>query len=359
MLYSKIAMKKIYLYISLVLVLSVNLYSCKEDETPVYPTENDELVDVSEDKTEMTVSTEKIDVIKDQSKVLEIQSGAGDYKASVLDKSIAEVSVEGNSILVIGKNYGNTELVVSDKNGNYKNVKVEVYKTDELKLANNSIELVLPFGKPSESSVMIVSGNGGYTIISSNKSVATVEIDPKNPENIIIKAFSVGETELSVTDYRGLNAKVMITVISKDTPFSDQQLESIKADNEVKYMFGITNYLDIIKGENNTRWESYYNGKSKNFSLDYGVTNYYACGAMYTQAQKHILVVQFDNEISYEPGSKYNGKLYVKNNRQFILNNVDCTFEVIQYKDGKVWATYYHVDEESGDVSSGYMIFNE
>lgn len=353
-------MKKIYLYISLILVLSVNLYSCKEDETPVYPTENDELVEVSEDKAEgMTVSAEKIDVIKEQSKTLEIQSGSGDYRVSVLDNTIAEATIEGNSILVVGKNYGNTELLISDKNSNYKNVKVEVYKTDELKLASNSIELVLPFGKPSESSVMIVSGNGDYTLVSSNKSVATVEIDSKNTENIIIKALSVGETELSVTDYRGLNAKAIINVTSKDTPFSDQQLETIKADGEVKYMFGTTNYLEIIKSENNTTWERYYNGKSKDFTLDYGTTNYYACGAMYYQAQKHILVVQFDNAISYEPGSKYNGKLRVKNNRQFILNNVDCAFEVIQYKDGKVWATYYHVDEESGDVFSGYMIFNE
>ena len=57
-------MKKKYLYISLALVLSAGLYSCDDDDAPLYPEENDELVEVSDDKSGITGSSEKINIIK-------------------------------------------------------------------------------------------------------------------------------------------------------------------------------------------------------------------------------------------------------------------------------------------------------
>ena len=109
-------MKKKYLYISLALVLSAGLYSCDDDDAPLYPEENDELVEVSDDKSGITVSSEKIDIIKGQTKTFEITAGAGDYRLSVLDKTVAEAAIEGNIVTVKSLAQGKTVNFDSIKN---------------------------------------------------------------------------------------------------------------------------------------------------------------------------------------------------------------------------------------------------
>lgn len=305
------------------------------------------------EESPLNVGVDFVDVIKDKTKQIQIMEGAGEYKIMALDPDIVEASIDGSTITVMGKNYGQTEMVVSDKGGHYKNIKVDVYKTDQLKLSAEQLDLALPFGKPSESSFDVISGNGGYSISSSNEDVVTVALAADNSEQVIISAKTVGQAEITVTDYRGLSAKVQVNVTVTESPFTEQQLEAIKAETEVKYMFGRDNYWDLIASSKRVTFSG-----GNSFTLDFN--NYYpAYGIQYSGSQLYILVVAFDKAIDYTLGKKEGGKLYVRNNRVYILQGVDCTFEVIQHKDGKVWAVFYHVDQKSGEVYSGYMIFNE
>ncbi len=301
---------------------------------------------------QLKVEEDFVGVIKSETKQVQIVEGAGEYRVMVLDPDIVEASVEGNTIIVKGKNYGQTEIVVSDKEGHYKNIRLDVYKTDRLELASEQLDLALPFGKPSESILDIISGNGGYTLSSSDKDVVTVALAADNPERIVISAKSAGKAEITVTDYKGLSAKVQVNVTVTDTPFTEQQIEAIKSETEVKYMLGTDNYWNLI--DSSVRQTLSGSG----FSFDFVHYNP-GYGIQYRGRQYYLLVVTFDKKIDYTLGKKEGGKLYVKNNKVFILQGVDCTFEVIQHKDGKVWATFYHVDQKSGDVYSGYMIFKE
>lgn len=347
MLYSKIAMKKIYLYISLVLVLSVNLYSCKEDETPVYPTENDELVDVSEDKTEMTVSTEKIDVIKDQSKALEIQSGAGDYKASVLDKSIAEVSVEGSAVIVKGLAQGETEMIVSDKNGSFKNVKVDVYLTDNLIIDQTEVNIELPFGKPAVKIINVTEGNGNYVVSSANKGIVTASVDGSK---ITLSAVAEGETEITVMDSHGLSAKVIIKVTINNSAFSSAELESIMTKSDVQY---------VLWPEEDFYKKSGVMLTAKNEDLGsfpgIGDKGLKQTGVYLRGTGKTALTVAFESDINYTLDKEESGYLYERDNDwTFEYKKVPCTFKVIKKDGSKSWAIFYTNGEE---IVKGYMIF--
>lgn len=345
-------MKKKYLYLSLIFVTAFNLSSCSEDETPTYPEEKDQVVEVPE-SSEITVDKETLSIIKGQSQNLEITEGAGDYKALVLDKTIAETSLEGNTVTVKALAQGNTEFIISDKGGAYKNIKVEVYLTDNIQTSLSELNMALPFGKPSESFFTMTEGNGGYTATSSNEEVATVSISASEPDKVVVSAVKEGQTEITVTDVHGLSAKVTVNVTVSDSPFTQEQLEAIKADETVKYMVGSEDYLSLI----DTAKRVYHNGQSKDFTTNF-MTYYYACGIEWMGNQQHMLIVQFDNKVSLDLGKKEGGKLVIKKNRKFICSNVPCTFEIIKHENGKVWAIYY-AQLENEDVISGYMIFEE
>lgn len=345
-------MKKKYLYLSLIFAAAFNLSSCSENETPTYPEEKDQVVEVPE-SSEIAVDKEALSIIKGQSQNLVITEGAGDYKALVLDKTIAETSLEGNTVTVKALAQGYTEFLLSDKGGAYKNIKVEVYLTDNIQTSLSELNMALPFGKPSESFFTMTEGNGGYVATSSNEDVATVSIKASEPNKVVVSAVKEGQTEITVTDVHGLSAKVTVNVTVSDSPFTQEQLEAIKADETIKYMVGSEDYLSLIDASR----RGFHNGQSKSFSLDF--SNYhYACGIEWKGNQQHMLIVYFNDKVSLDLGKKEGGKLIIKKSRQFICSSIPCTFEIIKHENGKVWAIYY-AQLENEDVISGYMIFKE
>lgn len=343
-------MKKLYLYISLILVLSVNLYSCKEDETPVYPAENDEQVEVSEDKTEMTVSTEKIEVIKEQSKTLEIQSGNGDYKVSVLDNTIAEASVEGNIVIIKGLAQGETDIVISDKSGCFKNVKIDVYLTDNLIIDQTEVTIELPYGKPAAKNINIIDGNGGYVVSSANEKIVTANVDVAVPNRINLNATAEGETEVTITDCHGLSTKVSVKVTVNNSAFSSTELESIMAETEVQYVLWPDEDFKKKSGTmivvKDVDLSGQYFGKKGDRH-----TGVYTRGNM-----ADILLVTFTKDIGYILDQEEDGFLYVKRNRSFVHNRIPCKFKVIKKEGIKSWAVFY-AEVDGGDIVKGYMIF--
>lgn len=345
-------MKKKYLYLSLIFITAFNLSSCSEDETPTYPEEKDQVVEVPE-SSEITVDKETLSIIKGQSQNLEITEGAGDYKTLVLDKTIAETSLEGNTVTVKALAQGYTEFLISDKGGAYKNIKVEVYLTDNIQTSLSELNMALPFGKPSESFFTVTEGNGGYTATSSNEEVATVSIKSSEPDKVVVSAVKEGQTEITVTDIHGLSAKVTVNVTVSDSPFTQEQLEAIKADETIRYMVGPEDYMSLIDSSK----RGYHNGQSKSFSSDF-MNYYYACGIEWKGNQQTMLIVYFKDKVSLDLGKKEGGTLMVKKNRQFICMNKPCTFEIIKHENGKVWAIYY-AELDNKDIISGYMIFKE
>lgn len=339
------------------LFASCTLQACSEDETPTYPEENDELVEVPEGKAEISVDAEELQIIKEQSKTIEIVEGAGEYHVSVLDSDIAEASLEGNIVTVKALAQGTTGVLISDKNGGFKNVKIDVYLTDNLIPERDVLNVSLPFGKPSSVSLNITEGNGGYSAVSSDESIITVEVDETSPNQIVVNAVAEGEAEITITDSHGLTAKVSVVVEISNSPYSDEELENIKSQTEIKYIFsqpgsGDENFMDEITKKsyacNTDLYSIFYYGKS----------NVLQTGIYYTGTVKTALTIGFETKNDFVVGEETTGYLHVRRNSvyQFDKNTTTCTFKVIQKQDRKVWAIYY--TEVDGVIYKGYMIFN-
>ena len=347
-------MKKKYLYISLALVLSAGLYSCDDDDAPLYPEENDELVEVSDDKSGITVSSEKIDIIKGQTKTFEITAGAGDYRLSVLDKTVAEAAIEGNIVTVKSLAQGKTDIILSDSNGGFKSVKVDVYLTDNLVADVAEVSIELPFGKPSEKIITVTEGNGGYEVSSANSDIATVAVDGTEPSKIRVSSSQEGETQITITDSHGLTLTLPVKVTVNNSAFSQAELEEIMAKTDKQCVLWPDK--DFVK-EGANRVAINRDLKSEvNFGHKIGLkhTGVYPSGSV-----DKGLSVAFESDINYEVDKEETGFLNIKENYEYGDNNkykgvAGCKFKVIKKDADKLWAVFYvQIGEE---MVKGYMI---
>lgn len=346
-------MKKKYLYISLALVLSAGLYSCDDDDAPLYPEENDELVEVSDDKSGITVSSEKIDIIKGQTKTFEITAGAGDYRLSVLDKTVAEAAIEGNIVTVKSLAQGKTDIILSDSNGGFKSVKVDVYLTDNLVADVAEVSIELPFGKPSEKIITVTEGNGGYEVSSANSDIATVAVDGTEPSKIRVSSSQEGETQITITDSHGLTLTLPVKVTVNNSAFSQAELEEIMAKTDKQCVLWPDN--DFVKKEARS---VAINADLKS-EVNLGDVGLKHTGVYRSGSCNNALTVAFESNIKYEVDKEETGFLYIKENYEYGDNNKykgakDCKFKVIKKDEDKLWAVFYvQIGEE---MVKGYMI---
>ena len=346
-------MKKKYLYISLALVLSAGLYSCDDDDAPLYPEENDELVEVSDDKSGITVSSEKIDIIKGQTKTFEITAGAGDYRLSVLDKTVAEAAIEGNIVTVKSLAQGKTDIILSDSNGGFKSVKVDVYLTDNLVADVAEVSIELPFGKPSEKIITVTEGNGGYEVSSANSDIATVAVDGTEPSKIRVSSSQEGETQITITDSHGLTLTLPVKVTVNNSAFSQAELEEIMAKTDKQCVLWPDN--DFVKrGASRVAINADLKSEVNLGRIGLKHTGVYPRGSV-----DKALTVAFESDINYEVDKEETGFLYIKEDYSYGDNDkykgvAGCKFKVIKKDEDKLWAVFYvQIGEE---MVKGYMI---
>lgn len=346
-------MKKKYLYISLALVLSAGLYSCDDDDAPLYPEENDELVEVSDDKSGITVSSEKIDIIKGQTKTFEITAGAGDYRLSVLDKTVAEAAIEGNIVTVKSLAQGKTDIILSDSNGGFKSVKVDVYLTDNLVADVAEVSIELPFGKPSEKIITVTEGNGGYEVSSANSDIATVAVDGTEPSKIRVSSSQEGETQITITDSHGLTLTLPVKVTVNNSAFSQAELEEIMAKTDKQCVLWPDK--DFVK-KGASRVAINADLKSE---INLGRIGLKHTGVCPFGNSENALTVAFESDINYEVDKEETGFLYIKEDYSYGDNDkykgvAGCKFKVIKKDGDKLWAVFYvQIGEE---MVKGYMI---
>jgi hypothetical protein len=193
---------------------------------------------------------------------LEVAQGGGEYNVFSLNDEIAKVETSGEKILIEGIANGKTAIVVSDKNGFYKKLPVQVYTTDKIELKDYSLELTTMLGRPGTVTTAVLLGNGAYQATSDNTNVqASVSEDG----TITIAGTSKPElltANITVTDASALSAAIVLTVKSSTT-LSDKDLESIKSTNTKRYYylnnsnaFG-TYYNKLDNGQQLYGWDYY------------------------------------------------------------------------------------------------------
>lgn len=161
---------------------------------------------------ELLLDKSELVMIKDEDLTasVSIVRGNGGYEvtSSKPEVATAELTADG-TILITSLTTGITDVTVTDADGKKAIVKVTV--------AKGLVELEATEGKVwkvgETSTIAILAGNGGYTVVSDNGNIATAEIID---DAVSVTAHATGETVLTVTDKMGIEAKV--TIVVKEAP---------------------------------------------------------------------------------------------------------------------------------------------
>ena len=327
----------------LALLIAVGSASCSDDDTLVKP-EPSPIVDPElPESPAIELGAELFDVKKGSTQSLEITSGAGEYQVNVLDPAIASASVEGNTITVEGLAYGVTDIVISDQGGSYKSILANVYLSDAITLSTSKIELTLAMGAAADGSFTIDAGNPPYSVASNSDETATATL-AEDGTTVNVRGLQEGEATITVTDARGLTQQVSIVNTATDSPFSDEELETIKAA-------GVNTC--VINGTQVTGGTYCGGSNDGNGKPVWGVWTF-AWGT-----GRELYITPKDKQwIDMHEVKSYENLLYVyyREKSSIILNDssLDAHAEVIKADGDTVWITFWTQKEDQ--LYKGYIV---
>lgn len=191
----EIIMKRNILYLAGVALYAIGLLSACDEDIPSY--------------ANLAVDTETLTINLDETTEgrFNIVEGNGGYKVTSSNTTVATATVSGNEVIVTGLEYGTATLTLTDWARKSASVKVVVDQEQDLVIKTSSTTMFFGELKTLE----IYTGNGGYSITSSDESVATAKISEDG--KIEITSIKPGTTTLTVTDRRNKTAEVSVKVI--------------------------------------------------------------------------------------------------------------------------------------------------
>lgn len=325
----------------LALLIAVGSASCSDDDTLVKP-EPSPIVDPElPGSPAIELGAELFDVKKGSTQSLEITSGAGEYQVNVLDPAIASASVEGNTITVEGLAYGVTDIVISDQGGSYKSILANVYLSDAITLSTSKIELTLAMGAAADGSFTIDAGNPPYSVASNSDETATATL-AEDGTTVNVRGLKEGEATITVTDARGLTQQVSIVNTATDSPFSDEELETIKAAGVNTC---VINDTQVTGG-------TYCGGSNDGYGKPvWGIWSFAGKG-------KELYVKTIDKQWIDMHEVKAYENMYIfyrdGSNGGIILDNLDAHAEVIKADGDTVWITFWTQKEDQ--LYKGYIV---
>ncbi len=141
---------------------------------------------------------------------VQITSGNGNYTVVTSDEAIATATEADGTITITAKAEGNAEITVTDiKTNEAKKVNVTVI-SQNVSLVLDKEEVSLKVGDTA--TVQITSGNGNYTVVTSDDTIATAaEAD----RTITITGKAEGNAEITVTDTKTNEAKKIAVTVEK------------------------------------------------------------------------------------------------------------------------------------------------
>ena len=166
-------MKRNIIHLTGIALCAIGLFSGCNEDLPSY--------------TSLTVDAETLTINLDETTEgsFNITGGNSGYKVSSSNAAVATAVISGNEVIVTGLKYGTATLTVIDWTKNSANVKVVVAQEQELAVKTSSTTMFFEEHKTLE----IYTGNGGYSITSSNESVATAKISEDGKMKSLLLSF--------------------------------------------------------------------------------------------------------------------------------------------------------------------------
>ena len=190
-------MKRNIIYLAGIAFCAIGLFSGCDEDAPSY--------------ANLAVNTKTLTINLDEATEgsFNIVEGNGNYKVISSNATVATAVVSGNEVIVTGLEYGTATLTVTDWAKKSASVQVIVDQEQDLVIKTSSTTMFFGEYKTLE----VYTGNGGYSITSSNESVATATISEDG--KIDITSIIPGTTTLTVKDKHNKTAEISVKVIRR------------------------------------------------------------------------------------------------------------------------------------------------
>ncbi|WP_276091421.1 LamG-like jellyroll fold domain-containing protein [Pedobacter sp. JY14-1] len=204
---------------------------------------------------ELKLEQTGISLTPDNSLNVTIETGNGDYTVVSSNDQVAQANVSGNVITIKAttrEDRANAVIVVTDKM--FKRATIDVSVTKLLELTLNSNELVLEAGVPgkNEATISVKTGNFGYKTKLLDNAADIVHIDAAKLETygkFTVKALKAGTAKIKVSDVKGKDAILIISVTSPAGVVTDKssvKLAAVQGTGQVTITGGNGGYRAIV-----------------------------------------------------------------------------------------------------------------
>lgn len=216
-------MKRNIIYLIGLILVGTLFVGCDSDDDQKY--------------SDLILDTELLTIDLDNSTEgnIRIMQGNGNYKLTLSNDKVVSVALDDdNTIRITGIEPGKAELIITDWAKKTSKVEIVVKRLEELLLDKGEVRLVAG----ESGSAGVYSGNGEYTISSSDETIAKGTIDEDG--KILIQAIAKGTANLEVVDAKGKSATIEVKVRK---PLVLSQTEDIPF-----MILGETLEVDILDG---------------------------------------------------------------------------------------------------------------
>lgn len=184
---------------------------------------------------ELSIDKQSIALTPNNTSTVNILTGNGEYSIVSSDNDIAKATISGNTITITAtskQELANAVIVITDKAFKRTTIDVVVAKIFELSL--NKLEAALEVGVPNknETEILINTGNTGYNTELLANAAQLVELDKTLIEShgkLKIKAIAAGTAKVKLTDAKGKEATITLTITAPNTLSLDKTSISLNA----------------------------------------------------------------------------------------------------------------------------------
>lgn len=225
--------------------LMFGMTACSDDDDEYDPGLN---VPAAQEKSPITIDTEgEVQVGVGETATFNITGGGGDYKVVAENPAYVNASISGNAVTLSGVEKGIAGVLISDAQGNYKHVTVKSMYF-QMTLDKSEVSVGMKLGHTDgEAKVTVLGGNGNYTAVSADETIAKVKV---NGDVVTIQGVKTGGTTVTITDMMGLTQTVNVKVETTSIPFSDdEKADILKLDKNIQTFDGqYATYLEWYSG---------------------------------------------------------------------------------------------------------------
>lgn len=291
-----------------------------DDDEPSYPTPN------PVEKSEIAFDADTVTVGVHETATFNITNGAGDYKVIPEDTAVATAAINGNTVTVKSQKKGITGLVVSDAKGAYKRIMVKSMYFN-MTLDKKDVQVGMKLGHTDgTATVKVLEGNGNYTAVSADESVAKIS-RITGDSIVVIQGVATGSTTVTVTDMMGLTQTISVSVEVTSIAFTEDEKQELLTNDAPHWTWdGYTvdrNYSSSYKFTHETandgRTVAYYAYSSTWWTSKYGQ-------------------VWFDGDFSV--GKKTNGRIFYDSYWSGYDYNDGVEVEIIKNDGSLAWGIF-------------------